>query len=104
MLRAILNKSWRQYLTKQQLYGHLPPITKAVEVRRTGHAGHCSRTKDELISDILHMDEQRQDDQRESIYKSSVPIQDVAWNTSGERWTIDGWPKRVMEICAGSAT
>ena len=26
-LRAILNKSWRQHTTKQQLYGHLPPIT-----------------------------------------------------------------------------
>ena len=23
-----LNKSWRQHLTKRQLYGHLPPITK----------------------------------------------------------------------------
>ena len=28
MLRAILNKSWRQLPTTQQLYGHLPPITK----------------------------------------------------------------------------
>ena len=28
MLRAILNKSWMQHPTKQQLYGHLPPITK----------------------------------------------------------------------------
>ena len=28
MLQAILNKSWRQLPTKQQLYGHLPPITK----------------------------------------------------------------------------
>ena len=27
-LRAILNKSWRQHPTKQQVYGHLPPITK----------------------------------------------------------------------------
>ena len=26
MLWAILNKSWRQHSTKQQLYGHLPPI------------------------------------------------------------------------------
>ena len=25
MLRAILNKSWRQHPTKQMLYGHLPP-------------------------------------------------------------------------------
>ena len=28
MPRAILNKYWRQHSTKQQLYGHLPPITK----------------------------------------------------------------------------
>ena len=27
MLRAILNKSWRQHPTKQQLYGYQPPIT-----------------------------------------------------------------------------
>ena len=30
MLRAILNKSWRKHPTKQQLYGHLPPITKTI--------------------------------------------------------------------------
>ena len=28
MLRAILNKSWRQHPTRHQLYGHLYPITK----------------------------------------------------------------------------
>ena len=28
MLRAILNKSWRQYPTRHQLYGHLPPSRK----------------------------------------------------------------------------
>ena len=27
MLRAVLNKSWRQHPTRHQLYGHLPPIT-----------------------------------------------------------------------------
>ena len=53
VLRAILNKSWRQHLTRHQLYGHLPPITKIIQVRRTRHAGHCWRTKDELISDVL---------------------------------------------------
>ena len=25
MLRAVLNKSWKQHPTKQQPYGHLPP-------------------------------------------------------------------------------
>ena len=53
MLRAILNKSWRQHPTKQQLYGHLSPITKTIQVRRTKHAGHWWRSRDELISDVL---------------------------------------------------
>ena len=53
MLRAILNNSWRQHPTKYQLYGHLPPITKTIQVRRTRHAGHCWRSRDELISDAL---------------------------------------------------
>ena len=53
MLQAILNKSWGQHPTKQQLYGHLPPITKTIKVRRTRHAGHCWRSGDELISDVL---------------------------------------------------
>ena len=47
MLRAILNKSWRQ------LYGHLPPIMKTIQFRRTRHAGHCWRNRDERISDVL---------------------------------------------------
>ena len=53
MLRAILNKSWQQHPTRHQLYGHLPPITKTIQVRRTRHAGHCWRSRDELIKDVL---------------------------------------------------
>ena len=53
MLRAILNKSWRQHPTRHQVYGHLLPITKTIQVRRTRHAGHCWRSRDELISDEL---------------------------------------------------
>ena len=52
MLRAIVNRSWRQQLTKQQLYSHLPPITKTIQIRRTRHAGHCRRSRDKLISDV----------------------------------------------------
>ena len=53
MLRAILNKSWRQHPTRHQLHDHLPPITKTIQVRRTRHAGHCWRSRGELISDVL---------------------------------------------------
>ena len=53
MLRAILNMSWRQLSTRHQLYGHQPPITKTIQVRRARHAGHCWRSRDELIIDVL---------------------------------------------------
>ena len=53
MLRAILNKSWGQHPTRHQLYDHLPPITKTIQVGRTRHAGLCWRSRDELISDEL---------------------------------------------------
>ena len=48
MLWAILNKSWWQHPTR-----HLPPITKTIQVRWTRHAGHCWRSRDKLISDVL---------------------------------------------------
>ena len=54
MLQAILNKSCRQqHPTKHQLYGHLTPIMKTIKVRRTRHAEHCWRSRDDLISDVL---------------------------------------------------
>ena len=53
MLRAALSKYWRQHPTKQQLYGHTPPIRKTIKIRRTRHAGHCWRGRDELISDVI---------------------------------------------------
>ena len=53
MLRAILNKSWRQHPTRHQLYSHLPPITKTIQAGRTRYAGHCWKSRDELISVVI---------------------------------------------------
>ena len=53
MLWAILNKSWRQHPTRHQLYGHLSPITKTIQARRTRQERHCWRSRYELISDVL---------------------------------------------------
>ena len=53
MLWAILNKSCRQHPTRHQLCGHLPTIMKTIQVRRTRHAGHCWRSRDDLISYVL---------------------------------------------------
>ena len=97
MLRAILNKSWRQHPARHQLYGHLPPITKTIQVRRTRQAGHCWGSKEELISDVLLWTPaygranagQMQDDQLEHTYSSYVRIRVVALK-SGQRWWIIG--------------
>ena len=35
------------------------------------------------------MDEEKQDDQLEPIYNSSVAIQGIAWKTCREGWTIE---------------
>ena len=47
MLRAILNKSLQQHPTRHQPYGYLFSITKTIQARRTRHAGHCWRSKDD---------------------------------------------------------
>ena len=91
MLRAILNKSWRQHPTRHQLYGHLPPITKTIQARRTRHAGHCWRSKDELVSDVfLWTPTYGQSKARRPArtYSSYVRIRDVALKTCQRRWMI----------------
>ena len=109
ILRAILNKSWREHPIKQQLYGHLPPITKTIKVRQTRHARHCWRSKDKLISDKLLW--------TPSLGRAKVGrpartyIQQLCADTgysledlSGTMDDRDGWRERVREIRAGSAT
>ena len=40
------------------------------------------------------MDEQRQDDQLETIYNNFVPIQGIALKTSWKQWAIETGSKR----------
>ena len=50
MLEAVLNKSWKQHPSKQQLFGHLPPILQATQISRTRYAGQSLSSKDEQHS------------------------------------------------------
>ena len=109
MLQAILNKSWKQHPTKQQLYGHLPPIMKTIQVRRTEHAGLCWISKDKLISNIFLWTPSH------GWAKAGLPartyIQHICANTGcsledlpGAMDDRDGWRERVKEIHMGSTT
>ena len=42
ILCAVVNKFWKQHFSKQQLYGHLPTISQAIQVKQIRHAGLVS--------------------------------------------------------------
>ena len=92
MLRAILNKSRRQHIKGHQLYGHLPPITKTIQVRRTRHAGHCWRSRDGLISDVLlwtpTYGRAKAGRTTRTYIQQLCEDTDVALKTCQRRWTI----------------
>ena len=109
MLRAILNKSWRQHPTRHQLYGHLPPITRTIQVRRTRHAGHCWRSKDELISDVLLWTTaygQAKAGRPARTYTQQLREDTGCSPEDLPEGMIDRekWRKRVRDICANGTT
>ena len=109
MLRAILNKSWRQHPTRHQLYGHLPPITKTIQVRRTRHTGHCWWSRDELISDVLlwtptHGRAKAGRPARTYIQQLCEDTGCCQEDLSGAMNDREKWRERVRDIRAGSMT
>ena len=108
LLRAILNKSWRQHPTKHQLNGHLPPITKTIQVRRTWHTGHCWRSRDELISDVLPWTPSygRAEAGRPARTYIQQLSEDTGYSPEGlpEAMNDKEWRERVSDIRAGGTT
>ena len=109
MLRAILNKSWRQHPTKQQLYGYLPPIAKTIKIRRTRHAGHCWRSRDELINDVLlwtpsHGREKAGRLARTYIQQLCVDTGCSPEDLPGVMGNWEEWRERICEIRADGST
>ena len=49
ILLFVSNKSLRQHPTKQQLCGHLPPISKTIQIKRTRHVRKRSTTSQIFI-------------------------------------------------------
>ena len=109
MLQAILNKSWRQHPTKQQLYGHLPPITKIIQVRRTRHAGRCWRSGDELISDVLlwtpsHGRAKAGQPTRTYIQQLCADTRCSSEDLPEAMDNREGWWERVRDTCTDGVT
>ena len=109
MLRAILNKSWRQHPKKPQLCGHQLPVTETIKVRRTRHAGHCWRSRDQLVGDVLLW---TPSPGRPKVGRPArTYIQQLCADTACSPEELpkakddrERWRERVRNICAASAT
>ena len=109
ILQAVLKKSCRQYHTNRQLYSRLIPITKTIEYRRTTHAGHCWRSKEKLMSDILQWTPSH------GRAKVGRPVRTYIHQFCADKWCIledlpeamddiDLWLERFKEIRVSSKT
>ena len=103
-----MNKFGRQHPTKQQLYGHLPPITKTIQIRQTRHAGHCWRSRDEIMSDILLRTPSH--GRAKAVRPTRIYIQQLCVDTGCSLENLPGgmddrdeWRERVSEIHDGGA-
>ena len=94
MLRAILNKSWRQHRTPQSssctaTNHQSQKLSKLDEPDMRDTVGEVGTNSWMMYSGgPLHMDEPRQDIQFKPTYSSSVLIRDSALRICWKQWTI----------------
>ena len=82
----------------------LPPITKTIQVRRTRHAGHCWRSRDKLIRDVLLWTPTH--GRAKAGRPARTYIQQLCEDTGccPEDLPREEWRERVRDIHATSAT
>ena len=101
MLRVVKNVTWEQHVTNKVLYGKLPSITTIIEERRLRFSGHCFRSKQEVVHQLILWEPKHGRrsvggqlrtyvDQLES--DTGIPRENLA-NAMEDR---EGWRKRVM--------
>ena len=109
MLRAILNKSWRQHPhTAAAVHGHQPPITKTTTIILARHGVHCWRSRDGLISDVLRWTPShgRAKAERPARFYIHQLCADTGYSPEDLPKAIDDrevWRERVRNIHADSA-
>ena len=86
----VLNKSWKHYSTKPQLYGHFPSISQTTQVRRTRHVGVARRkSKATFSTGLPYMNTPVLTDKQRPIFINNVWTADAFRGTCQERWTIE---------------
>ena len=85
MISAVVNKSWKQHPTNEQLFSYLPLISKTIRVTSWETKTKSSAT---YFYAPQHMDVPVLADCWRLIYISSVRTLDVVWRTWWDQWMI----------------
>ena len=93
ILHAVLNKSRKQHSIKQQLCGHLSPISQTIQVRRARHTGE---EKEEFISDVILWCPTVLANQQKLTSFSSVRTLDTVYMICLGRWW---WMDVCLFVC-----
>ena len=106
MLRDSLNVSWREHMKNREIYNNIPRITSSIREQRMRFAGHCWRSKNELVSDVLLWTPKH--GQRSHGRPANTFIDQMVEVTECEveelinlMDTRDEWKKRVLECRTG---
>ena len=108
MLRAALNVSYREHLTNRELYNNIPRITSSIREQRMRFAGHCWRSNNELVSDVLlrtpkYGQRSRGRPAKTFVYQMVEDTECEVEELINLMENKDEWKKRVFE-CRASST
>ena len=108
MLRAALNKIWQDHTSNNELHGNIPKITNTIKEHRMRFSGHCWRSREEMISEVLLWEPlhgQRKPGRPNKTYTAQLR-EDSGCTTDELKMLMgnrDEWEKRVM-LCRASST
>ena len=97
------------FITRHQLYGHLLPVTKTIQARWTRHAGHCWRSKDKIVSDVLLWTPAYGQSKAGQLARTYIQqlCDDTGCNPEDLPEAMNDretWRERVWDICASCMT
>ena len=108
MLRAILNRSWKDHPSNKEIYANIPDICTSIRQQRLRFSGHCWRNKREMASDTILWQPTHGERKRGRPRKTYVDqlMEDTLCNVNELKTAMDDkdeWKKRVKN-CRASST
>ena len=106
MLRMVQNISWKQHITKNNLYGKLAKLSTKIRQRRLILAGHCIRHPEEIASELVLWEPTKASRGRRAVTFTDTLLKDTELQTTRELKTVmkdrDHWRGCVGSVRVGT--